>query len=84
MMAEEIDQCVRAARDVGAAILATPVSSTVKQVNADRQVERTIDRRPLWLAQTPQVAHRLAGAGIGGEFRWIGLAAGSDRRSGGS
>ena len=31
---------------------------TVKQVGGDRFIERTIDRKPLWLAQTPQAFRR--------------------------
>ena len=42
----------------GAAIIALPMRDTVKQVGADRVIERTVDRRPLWLAQTPQAFRR--------------------------
>ena len=31
---------------------------TVKYVGADGVIERTVDRRPLWLAQTPQAFRR--------------------------
>jgi 2-C-methyl-D-erythritol 4-phosphate cytidylyltransferase len=31
---------------------------TVKQVGSDRVIERTVDRKPLWLAQTPQAFRR--------------------------
>ena len=31
---------------------------TVKQVRLDGLIERTIDRKPLWLAQTPQAFRR--------------------------
>ena len=43
----------------GAAVVAIPMRDTVKQVGADRLIECTVDRRSLWLAQTPQ-AFRLA------------------------
>ncbi len=42
----------------GAAIVAIPMRDTVKQVGADGAVERTVDRRHLWLAQTPQAFRR--------------------------
>lgn len=46
-----------AARD-GAAILAEPVSDTLKRVGKGNQIEATIDRQGLWAAQTPQVFRR--------------------------
>jgi 2-C-methyl-D-erythritol 4-phosphate cytidylyltransferase len=49
---------VAGARKTGAAIVALPMRDTVKQVGADHVIERTIDRRPLWLAQTPQAFRR--------------------------
>lgn len=45
---------VGAAQRVGGAIVALPMRDTVKQVGAERHIERTVDRTPLWLAQTPQ------------------------------
>lgn len=71
---EMVQGVVAAARKTGAAIIAIPMRDTVKQVGADRVIERTVDRQPLWLAQTPQAfryrwlqeAHdkaRLAGVG---------------------
>jgi 2-C-methyl-D-erythritol 4-phosphate cytidylyltransferase len=54
MAAEVID----AARRWGGAIVALPVRDTVKQVGAEHRIERTVDRRPLWLAQTPQAFRR--------------------------
>jgi 2-C-methyl-D-erythritol 4-phosphate cytidylyltransferase len=51
---EWIDDCFRAAGENGAAILAAPVTATVKQV-CDRKVTKTVDRSCLWEAQTPQV-----------------------------
>jgi 2-C-methyl-D-erythritol 4-phosphate cytidylyltransferase len=49
-----VEDVVKAAQETGAAIIAVPMRDTVKQVNADRLIERTVDRQPLWLAQTPQ------------------------------
>lgn len=42
------------AAEWGAAVVAIPMRDTVKQVGAGGLVERTVDRRGLWLAQTPQ------------------------------
>ena len=42
----------------GGAIIAIPSRDTLKQVGADRIIERTIDRAPLWQAQTPQAFRR--------------------------
>jgi len=49
-----IVEVVAAARKEGAAIIALPMRDTVKQVRTDGMIERTVDRTPLWLAQTPQ------------------------------
>ena len=46
------------ARQVGAAILAGPVTDTLKRASADGLVETTVDRSTLWAAQTPQVVQR--------------------------
>jgi 2-C-methyl-D-erythritol 4-phosphate cytidylyltransferase len=46
------------AAEVGAAILAMPVSDTLKKVTGNHQVETTVPRQSLWLAQTPQVFRR--------------------------
>ena len=53
-----VTQVVEAAAVDGAAIIALPMRDTVKQVGGDRVIERTIDRNPLWLAQTPQAFRR--------------------------
>jgi len=42
----------------GAAIIALPMRDTVKQVGSDQVIQRTVDRHPLWLAQTPQAFRR--------------------------
>lgn len=53
-----VKDVVAAAKARGAAIIALPMRDTVKQVGADHVIERTVDRRPLWLAQTPQAFRR--------------------------
>ncbi|WP_200836587.1 2-C-methyl-D-erythritol 4-phosphate cytidylyltransferase [Roseiconus lacunae] len=51
----ELDRVFERASQTGAAILASPVTATVKQTLDEGQSCRTIDRSTLWLAQTPQV-----------------------------
>ncbi len=53
-----VEHVVKAARATGAAIIALPMRDTVKHVGADHAIERTVDRTPLWLAQTPQAFKR--------------------------
>ncbi|MEM7166791.1 MAG: 2-C-methyl-D-erythritol 4-phosphate cytidylyltransferase [Planctomycetota bacterium] len=69
----DLDRVVAAARSSsGGAILAQPVSDTIKRVGANKTIVETVDRRPLVGAQTPQVfpravlasAHSTAGDGI--------------------
>ncbi len=50
----DIDSAVAKAHESGAAMLAAPVTDTVKRVE-DEVVVATLDRRRLFLAQTPQV-----------------------------
>ncbi len=50
--------CIAGAAETGAALLAVPVKDTVKTVGGNHLVLGTVDRRELWLAQTPQVARR--------------------------
>ena len=54
---QSIDEIFKAAEETGAAILATPVSSTLKRVNGNRILE-TVSRECLHQAQTPQVFRR--------------------------
>jgi len=56
--ADMIARVVAAAATHGAAIVAVPMRDTVKRVGADGLIEATVDRKPLWLAQTPQAARR--------------------------
>ncbi|MFN6161450.1 MAG: 2-C-methyl-D-erythritol 4-phosphate cytidylyltransferase [Planctomycetota bacterium] len=50
-----LNQVIEAADKHGAAILASPIRSTVKRANAQLQVAETVSREGLWQAQTPQV-----------------------------
>jgi len=49
-----VQQCIAAARESGGAILAHPVTPTIKQADEALRVVRTLDRRTLWGAATPQ------------------------------
>lgn len=58
-IAEEwIDRVFAAAQKTGAAMLANPVSSTLKRVGPDHVIQETVSRANLWEAQTPQVFQR--------------------------
>jgi 2-C-methyl-D-erythritol 4-phosphate cytidylyltransferase len=45
---------VAAARQIGAAVAAQPVTDTIKESRDGRLIERTLDRSRLWAVQTPQ------------------------------
>ena len=49
-----------ALEDADAAVVAAPVTDTVKEAGPDRVVERTLDRSRLWAIQTPQAFRREA------------------------
>ena len=55
---EWITRVFDAAEKSGAALLAIPVSGTLKRVGANHLVEETVSREGLWEAQTPQVFRR--------------------------
>lgn len=55
---EWIDAVFAAAAKSGAAILATPISGTVKRAARDQTIQETVSREGLWEAQTPQVFRR--------------------------
>lgn len=55
---EWITSVFQAAETHGAAILATPITSTVKRVADQTRIQETVPRSDLWAAQTPQVARR--------------------------
>lgn len=52
--AEEIDRVISVARERGAALLALPVTDTIKTSSDGIHAEATLDRSVLWRAQTPQ------------------------------
>lgn len=58
LVQEWIDRVFKAAEKSGAAILATPVTSTLKRARLDGTIEDTVSRSGLWAAQTPQVFRR--------------------------
>jgi 2-C-methyl-D-erythritol 4-phosphate cytidylyltransferase len=51
----QIDEVFAKAASTGAAILANPICGTVKKSTDGVVINETIDRAPLWEAQTPQV-----------------------------
>jgi 2-C-methyl-D-erythritol 4-phosphate cytidylyltransferase len=54
-----IDRAFEAAELHGAAVVGTPVTSTLKRVDSEGCIIETVDRRGTWMSQTPQVAKRL-------------------------
>src|SRR6476620_8747608 len=52
---ELVERCIDALPGHDGAIAASPVTDTVKQVDEDLTVIRTLDRSTLWAIQTPQV-----------------------------
>ena len=55
---ELIDTVFASAAKTGAAMLALPVSDTIKRADDKGLVKETVSRKGLWLAQTPQVFRR--------------------------
>lgn len=55
---EWVTKVFQAAEQHGAALLATPVTSTLKRVGTNGVVQQTVSRENLWAAQTPQVFRR--------------------------
>jgi 2-C-methyl-D-erythritol 4-phosphate cytidylyltransferase/2-C-methyl-D-erythritol 2,4-cyclodiphosphate synthase len=53
---ELVQRCLAEARRSGAAIAALPVKDTLKAVNGENLILKTVDRHGLWQAQTPQAA----------------------------
>jgi 2-C-methyl-D-erythritol 4-phosphate cytidylyltransferase len=53
-----IDDVFGAAQQSGAAILAVPVTGTIKRSADGKQIDETVSRTNLWEAQTPQVFQR--------------------------
>ncbi len=55
---ELINQVFAEAEKTGGAVLALPVTDTLKEVNAQHQITGTVSRQGLWQVQTPQVFKR--------------------------
>jgi 2-C-methyl-D-erythritol 4-phosphate cytidylyltransferase len=49
-----IQACIDAAREMGAAVAAQPVTDTIKETADGQTILRTVDRSKLWSVQTPQ------------------------------
>ncbi|HZQ46782.1 MAG TPA: 2-C-methyl-D-erythritol 4-phosphate cytidylyltransferase [Verrucomicrobiae bacterium] len=49
-----ISATIAAAREIGAAVAAMPVTDTIKESPDGKLIERTLDRSRLWAVQTPQ------------------------------
>ena len=58
LVGEWIDKVFAEAEKTGAAILAVPVTATLKQVTSEGVIDATLDRENVWAAQTPQVFRR--------------------------
>ncbi len=52
---EEIDEVIRAAKKYKAALVGQFTRDTVKKIGKNNFIEKTIDRKKIFLAQTPQV-----------------------------
>ena len=52
---QNITDVISAAVQFGAATAATPLTDTLKSVDKDRIIDKTLPRDGMWLAQTPQV-----------------------------
>lgn len=55
---EVVERVLRAAAGGTGAVAAVPVSDTLKRAGADGRIIASVDRRDLWLAQTPQAFPR--------------------------
>ncbi len=52
---KDIEQIIDAAKTHGTVITGLPAKETVKEIDSNRNVVSTYDRRRVWLVQTPQV-----------------------------
>lgn len=50
-----VAECVRCAAQCGACVPGIPADDTIKKIDAQSWVTETVDRKGLWLVQTPQV-----------------------------
>ncbi|MDY6791021.1 MAG: 2-C-methyl-D-erythritol 4-phosphate cytidylyltransferase [Thermodesulfobacteriota bacterium] len=51
---EMLESCVKGAKKHGACIIGVPVNETLKKINSFGNIEKTIPRKNIWIAQTPQ------------------------------
>ncbi len=51
---DEIEAVIKITEEKGAAIVASPMKLTVKQVDSNLEIIKTVPRHDLWMAQTPQ------------------------------
>ncbi len=51
---EQLSECITCAIDYDACIFGIPAYDTLKRVNSSGFIEDTIERKNIWLAQTPQ------------------------------
>lgn len=58
LTADMVNRVVMKAAECGAAVVAIPMRDTVKRIGDDGLIDGTVDRTPLWLAQTPQAFKR--------------------------
>ncbi len=54
-------RCMEDGWTVGAAVLGVPVKPTIKEVDSNMQVIKTLQRSKLWEVQTPQVGGWIVG-----------------------
>ncbi|MGV8145227.1 MAG: 2-C-methyl-D-erythritol 4-phosphate cytidylyltransferase [Alkaliphilus sp.] len=50
----KIEECVEATKKLGSAVVAVQVKDTIKAVNSNMEIEKTLNRSELWAIQTPQ------------------------------
>ena len=55
---DTIDRVIAAARECVSAVAALPVADTIKEVDDENRVVRTVDRERFWRVQTPQAFPR--------------------------
>ena len=51
---EMLKSCVKGAKKHGACIIGVPAQDTLKKISSLGNIEKTIERNNIWLAQTPQ------------------------------
>jgi len=51
---DQLEACIRGAREFSACILGVPASDTLKMTNSSSCIVKTLKRDNVWLAQTPQ------------------------------